>query len=99
MWTTALHDDFGVEVHAVNLRTVTAENLYPDIRDLFEQYSLLLFRDQDLGESQHRALAELFGPLEDLRTPKRECHSLARWCRMLDRKANWSGRTISVCST
>jgi alpha-ketoglutarate-dependent 2,4-dichlorophenoxyacetate dioxygenase len=67
MWTTTLHDDFGVEVHAVNLCTVTAENLYSEIRDLFEQYSLLLFRGQDLDESQHRALAALFGPLEDLR--------------------------------
>ena len=67
MLTTPLHDDFGVEVHEVNLRTVTSGNLYPEIRDLFEQYSLLLFRDQDLDEAQHRALAELFGPLEDLR--------------------------------
>ncbi len=67
MWTTALHDHFGVEVHAVNLRAVTAENLYPEIRCLFEQYSLLLFRGQDLDESQHRTLAALFGPLEDLR--------------------------------
>ena len=67
MWTTPLHDDFGVAVHAVNLRTVTAEKLYPEIRDLFEQYSLLLFRGQDLDESQHRALAALFGPLENLR--------------------------------
>ncbi len=54
-------------MHAVNLRTVTAEKLYPEIRDLFEQYSLLLFRGQDLDESQHRALAALFGPLENLR--------------------------------
>ncbi len=67
MWTTALHDDFGVEVHETDLRTVTAKNLYPEIRDLFEQHSLLLFRGQDLDESQHRALAALFGPLEDLR--------------------------------
>ena len=66
MRTTPLHDDFGVEVHGVNLRIVTAEGIYPEIRALFEAHSLLLFRDQAVDEDKHRALARLFGPLEDL---------------------------------
>jgi len=67
MRTLCLHPDFGVEVRHVDLRRVTADDLYPEIRELFERHSLLLFRDQDLDEPAHRALAELFGPLEDLR--------------------------------
>ena len=67
MQTLCLHPDFGVEVRHVDLRAVTADHLYPEIRELFERHSLLLFRDQDLDEPVHRALAELFGPLENLR--------------------------------
>ena len=63
MQASCLHPDFGVEVRHVDLRTVTADHLYPEIRELFERHSLLLFRDQDLDEPAHRALAELFGPL------------------------------------
>ncbi len=66
MHTTPLHDDFGVEVHDADLRVVTAEMIYPEIRALFETYSLLLFRDQSVDEDQHHALARLFGPLENL---------------------------------
>ena len=66
MRTTSLHDDFGVEVHGLDLFDVTEEVFYPEIRDLFEQHSLLLFRDQIINEDRHRILAELFGPLEDL---------------------------------
>ncbi len=67
MQTSLLHPDFGVEVAEVDLRAVTADHLYPAIRELFEQHSLLLFRDQELDEAAHRGLAELFGPLENLR--------------------------------
>ncbi len=67
MQTSFLHPDFGVEVHHVDLRGVTADHLYPEIRELFEQYSLLLFRDQQLDEPAHRGFAALFGPLENLR--------------------------------
>lgn len=66
MRTTALHDDFGVEVHDVDLREVTADVTYPELRALFEAYSLLYFRGQSIDEEAHRALARLFGPLENL---------------------------------
>ena len=44
MQALGLHPDFGVEVRQVDLRTVTADHLYPEIRELFERHSLLLFR-------------------------------------------------------
>ncbi len=66
MRTTRLHDDFGVELPDVDLRIVTAEVIYPELRALFEEHSVLLFRDQSIDEDKHRALGRLFGPLEDL---------------------------------
>jgi alpha-ketoglutarate-dependent 2,4-dichlorophenoxyacetate dioxygenase len=54
-----------VIVEGVDLRTVTKDHLYPEIRELFERHSALLFRDQSLDDASHTALAELFGPLEN----------------------------------
>ena len=66
MRTSALHEDFGVEVHDVDLREVTVDLIYPELRALFEAHSLLYFRGQTIDEDAHRALARLFGPLENL---------------------------------
>lgn len=63
--TEPLHPDFGIDVRGVDLRDVTAENLYPRIRSLFEQHSLLLFRDQHLDDDTHLTFGKLFGPIED----------------------------------
>ncbi len=65
MDVTALHPRFGVEIGAIDLREVTAEHAYPDIRRAFETHSLLLFRDQQLDDEAHLALGALFGPVED----------------------------------
>jgi alpha-ketoglutarate-dependent 2,4-dichlorophenoxyacetate dioxygenase len=62
---TPLHPRFGVEIRDVDLRRVTAMPGYPAIRQAFETYSLLLFRDQQLDDEAHLALGELFGPIED----------------------------------
>jgi len=62
---TPLHPRFGVEVHDVDLRRVTAKDGYPAIREAFEAHSLLLFRDQRLDDEAHLALGALFGPIED----------------------------------
>lgn len=67
--TTPLHPDFGVEVHGVNLRAPSQEELR-QIRALFEEHSLLYFRGQHLDEESHRRFATFFGPLEDLRGAK-----------------------------
>ena len=66
MRTTTLHEEFGVEVHDVDLREVKADVVYPELRALFEAHSLLCFRGQTIDEDTHRALARLFGPLENL---------------------------------
>lgn len=65
MQLTALHRDFGLEVSGCDLRDLDASGLFPEIRDLFERHSLLLFRDQELDDEAHLALGRRFGPLED----------------------------------
>lgn len=65
MKTSPLHPDFGLVIHDVDLREVTADALFPDIRRAFETHSALLFRDQAFDEATHLALAQLFGPLEN----------------------------------
>ncbi len=65
MKTSALHSKFGLEIKDVDLRDVSREYLYPEIRDAFEKQSLLLFRNQELDDETHTMLGELFGPLEN----------------------------------
>jgi alpha-ketoglutarate-dependent 2,4-dichlorophenoxyacetate dioxygenase len=65
MRVSPLHPRFGVEIHDVDLRRVTADNGYPAIREAFESHSLLLFRNQQLDNAAHLALGGLFGPIED----------------------------------
>ncbi len=65
MRTTPLHPRFGIEMHDIDLRRVTAREGYPAIRQAFEAHSLLLFRNQQLDDEAHLALGALFGPVED----------------------------------
>ncbi|MBD0866000.1 MAG: TauD/TfdA family dioxygenase [Rhodobacteraceae bacterium] len=65
MDTTPLHSRFGKVVSGIDLRDVTSDHLFPEIRAMFEQHSALLFRDQDLDDPAHTRLAEFFGPLEN----------------------------------
>jgi len=61
----ALHPAFGLVIDDVDLREVTATDLYPEIRDAFERHSALLFKGQSLDDASHTRLGELFGPLEN----------------------------------
>ncbi len=65
MHFSALHPMFGVEVHGVDLRTVTAQGAYPALRSAFEEHSLLLFRGQLFDDEAHLAFGALWGPIED----------------------------------
>lgn len=65
MKTTPLHPKFGLVVEDVNLRDVTAEHLFPEIRHAYETHSALLFKGQELDDETHIRIAELFGPLEN----------------------------------
>ena len=64
MRTTPLHDRFGIEIHDVDLREVTASNGYSEIRAAFENHSMLFFRNQSLDDASHLAFGRLFGPVE-----------------------------------
>ncbi|MEM7292317.1 MAG: TauD/TfdA family dioxygenase, partial [Pseudomonadota bacterium] len=44
--------------------SVSASDGYQRLRRLFEEHSLLLFRNQQLSNDEHLALGELFGPIE-----------------------------------
>lgn len=70
--TTPLNPHFGVEVTGISLSDVTAENLFPQIRALFEEHSALLFRAQDVSDEKHQELAQLFGPIEDRNADERK---------------------------
>lgn len=48
----ALHEDFGVEMEGT------------DLREAFEEHSLLLFRNQCLDDEAHLAFGRLFGTIE-----------------------------------
>ena len=65
MHMSPLHAEFGVEVHGVDLRQVSADVDYPALREAFEAHSLLLFRDQQLDDEAHLAFGALWGPIED----------------------------------
>ncbi len=69
---TPLSPTFGVEVKGLDLMEVTAGNLFPEIRALFEEHSALLFRGQDLSPDKHMELAGLFGPIEDRKADERK---------------------------
>ncbi len=63
--TSPLHPKFGQIVHDVDLREVTADHLFPEIRRAFDTQSALLFPAQSISDADHTRLAELFGPLEN----------------------------------
>jgi len=65
MQTSPLHPDFGLIVHDVDLRDVTADHLWPEIRHAFETHSALLFPRQKFDDETHLKIATLFGPLEN----------------------------------
>lgn len=65
MKTSPLHPYFGLVIEDVDLRYVTPDTYYPEIRRAFETHSALLFRGQDLDDAAHIRLAKLFGPLEN----------------------------------
>jgi alpha-ketoglutarate-dependent 2,4-dichlorophenoxyacetate dioxygenase len=63
---------YGVEVHDVQLADIAPGNGYPLLRHLFDTHSLLLFRNQQISDSQHLALARMFGPIEDRKADERK---------------------------
>ena len=66
--TQPLGPTFGVEVKDIDLTTITATHLYPEIRAAFEHHSALLFRGQELAGADFERVAALFGPIENRET-------------------------------
>jgi alpha-ketoglutarate-dependent 2,4-dichlorophenoxyacetate dioxygenase len=56
---------FGAELRGVPLAAVAADDAaYKDVRTAFEEYSVLLFRGQDVTDETQLAYSRRFGPLE-----------------------------------
>jgi taurine dioxygenase len=54
----------GAELHGVDLTQDLSPDVYVEIRRLLVEYEVIFFRDQDISPSQHKALAQSFGPLQ-----------------------------------
>ena len=65
MHTSPLHQDFGVEIHDVDLNAFTPDDGYADVRQAFEEHSLLLFRNQSMDDAAILRLGYLFGEVEN----------------------------------
>jgi alpha-ketoglutarate-dependent 2,4-dichlorophenoxyacetate dioxygenase len=59
-----LHPLFGAEIGGVDVGRPLDDTTFAEIRAAFEEYSLLLFRDQDLDDEKQVAFSRRFGPLE-----------------------------------
>lgn len=65
MKTRPLHKDFGVEVQDVSLLdAICDESIFNKIQDLFETYSLVLLRNQEVSDDLQATFARGFGSLE-----------------------------------
>jgi alpha-ketoglutarate-dependent 2,4-dichlorophenoxyacetate dioxygenase len=61
---TPLHPCLGAEVTGVDLAGDVDDRTFTAIKAAFEEYSVLVFRDQRLTDERQRAFSERFGPLE-----------------------------------
>jgi len=59
-----LHPLFAAEIANVDLTRPLDDATIGAIRDAFEEYSVLVFRGQDITDEQQIAFSERFGPLE-----------------------------------
>jgi alpha-ketoglutarate-dependent 2,4-dichlorophenoxyacetate dioxygenase len=59
-----LHPLFGAGIGQVDTGRPVEEAMFAEIRAAFEEYSLLLFRDQELDDDRRIAFSRRFGPLE-----------------------------------
>ena len=61
-----LHPDFAVEIDGVDLTRPLDDATFAEIRNLFDEYSLLVFHDQPFTDDSQIAFSQRFGPLEDV---------------------------------
>src|SRR5687768_13475106 len=56
----------GCEISGVDLRQPLDAETVAEIGKAFEQFLVIVFRDQDLTPEQHKAFSRLFGPITEL---------------------------------
>jgi alpha-ketoglutarate-dependent 2,4-dichlorophenoxyacetate dioxygenase len=60
-----LHPDFGAEIHGISLTEATSNaEVFDQVRAAFEEYSVLVWRDQLITDDVQAAFSRGFGPLE-----------------------------------
>ena len=59
-----LHPLYVAEISDIDLTRPLDDETIGAIRDAFEEYSVLVFRNQDITDAQQQAFSERFGPLE-----------------------------------
>ena len=59
-----LSEHVGAEISGVNLATDLPDDIFEEIDDAYNRYSVLVFRDQKLSPEQQIAFARRFGELE-----------------------------------
>jgi alpha-ketoglutarate-dependent 2,4-dichlorophenoxyacetate dioxygenase len=61
---TPLSPCFGAQVDRADITRLLDEATFEDIREAFEEHSVLVFRDQPVDDEQQVAFSRRFGPLE-----------------------------------
>lgn len=61
---TPLTATFGATVHGVDIAAGVSEANFPELIRLFNEYSVLVFPDQDITDDQQLRFSKGFGPLE-----------------------------------
>lgn len=62
-----LHPLFAAEVIGLDLSRPLSEEIVRQVKEAFQRYSVLAFRDQDITDDQQIAFSRLFGELETTR--------------------------------
>ena len=63
--TIPLHPDFGAEIRGIDLiDVVSRQDAYLEIRKAFEEFSVLLWRNQQVTDDVQGTFSRAFGPLE-----------------------------------
>ena len=67
-----LTGNFAAEINGVNLYEKISERDFSDIKTAFEEYSILVFRDQPLTDEQQVVFSKRFGDLENTINSKQQ---------------------------
>ncbi len=54
----------GAEIHGIDLTHPISDSDAEGLNQLLLEHEVIFFRDQDINAAQHKALAQLFGPLD-----------------------------------